>query len=501
MVKLRKVLLMGYLLSQLANCGSRKSDGSVNAGGSVYLYKVGTTQQEFGYADADCTVPISTTAGAIALDGAGKRTIYMKAPADVVVADSTGGVVDASLSGFNKHRAELVEVQNSNFTGRITDGAGAVSQGLGGFTDLDTVLGYAAASLGPNFQYLAGSGATARNFQDWLKGVGIFVTDYGAKCDGLTDDTVAVQKTINAVAALGGGKVLFPPGTCLVGTGGSGLTITHSGVVLQGAGQYITVIKNMSTTIDTITFNTVNVVGVRGMRVTTNAASSGKSVVLNAVSVAVIDDVATDGSAVGLSVPSSQSVSVIGNSGIGGTVGISATTTNGLTMLGGILTNLTTSGATAVAIIGVQSTTLTFDSGSTGVTVIGGSGTITFTGGAQPANFYQYGLGKDGQALSSTAGTFATIDLAAGPDISLTAAQAAVTLPALTNPPPSTRRDYYVTIRFINAAGAPVNWTTNAQFKLNTTIPTTDAHTILVRFLWDGANSKFREVSRADTAT
>jgi hypothetical protein len=44
------------------------------------------------------------------------------------------------------------------------------------------------------------------------------VTHYGAVCDGVTDDTAAIQKAIDAAEAAGGGVVEFPSGTCLLNT-------------------------------------------------------------------------------------------------------------------------------------------------------------------------------------------------------------------------------------------------------------------------------------------
>ncbi len=44
------------------------------------------------------------------------------------------------------------------------------------------------------------------------------VKNYGAACDGATDDTAAIQKAINAAEAAGGGVVEFPSGTCLLNT-------------------------------------------------------------------------------------------------------------------------------------------------------------------------------------------------------------------------------------------------------------------------------------------
>lgn len=91
-------------------------------------------------------------------------------------------------------------------------------------------------------------GTTALTFANYAASV-LDVRAYGVKCDGVTDDTAALQ----AVAAVSAGKhVRFPAGTCLVaGT----ITFAGSYTHLQGAGIYSTTILQTADAVDTIVFS------------------------------------------------------------------------------------------------------------------------------------------------------------------------------------------------------------------------------------------------------
>jgi hypothetical protein len=84
----------------------------------------------------------------------------------------------------------------------------------------------------------AGGGSTLRTAQDKLRDF-VSVKDFGAKGDGITDDTVAIQKALTDSATTGG-AILFPSGTYILS---STLTISDKPIVLLGQGMEVTILK------------------------------------------------------------------------------------------------------------------------------------------------------------------------------------------------------------------------------------------------------------------
>ncbi|KJZ33757.1 M10 family metallopeptidase C-terminal domain-containing protein [Pseudomonas fluorescens] len=72
------------------------------------------------------------------------------------------------------------------------------------------------------------------------------VQNFGAKGDGITDDTAAIQSAIDAAAAAGGGQVYIPTGTYIVSGGeepSDGCLMLKSNVYLYGDGMGKTTVK------------------------------------------------------------------------------------------------------------------------------------------------------------------------------------------------------------------------------------------------------------------
>lgn len=115
-------------------------------------------------------------------------------------------------------------VPGSAGTVLLSNGAGA-DPSFQQITDLSVAP--AAAISGSKLSFLqSGTGAVARSIQSRLRDT-VSVYDFGAKGDGVTDDTAAIQNALNA----GANAVFMPPGNYLA----SGITVP-SGVLLFGSG-------------------------------------------------------------------------------------------------------------------------------------------------------------------------------------------------------------------------------------------------------------------------
>src|SRR5262249_55930219 len=155
---------------------------------------------------------------------------------------------------------------------------------------------------------------------------------------------------------------------------------------------------------------------------------------------------------------------------LGSSNGITGSTVIRLTVLGG-KADLTTGGGgfTQVGMFGVE-TNVTTDTGSGTIAIIGCDLlSLTFGGGTQPANFYQYGNTKDGATYSAAIGNTLSPNLNAGNDILLVAASGGAGTQTVADPaglPAATQRGYLVTIRYKNAAGGAVTWAfSGSKFK------------------------------------
>jgi hypothetical protein len=80
--------------------------------------------------------------------------------------------------------------------------------------------------------------AHAADFQ--AQGAAVDVRNFGARGDGSSDDTAAINAAIDSVSGSGGGTVILPPGTYAVG--GSDYVHLKSNITLQGSGPDATVI-------------------------------------------------------------------------------------------------------------------------------------------------------------------------------------------------------------------------------------------------------------------
>ena len=200
-------------ISSFAGAGWQlfSNNGVPLAGGLIYSYVAGTTTAQTTYTSATGSVANSNP---IILDSAGRvpNEIWLTAGAayKFVVKDASGNQLGSydDIFGINDQSAVTAQIA-----------ALAAS--------------YAAATGSNLIGYLAtGSGAVPSTVQTKLR-ESISVKDFGAKGDGTTDDTTAIQNAISIVGASAiYGIIYFPAGTYKIT---STLNVTKP-MYLQGAG-------------------------------------------------------------------------------------------------------------------------------------------------------------------------------------------------------------------------------------------------------------------------
>jgi polygalacturonase len=102
------------------------------------------------------------------------------------------------------------------------------------------------------------------------------VTDYGAVCDGVTDDTVAIQAAVNAT---GPGVLELPTGACAIS---STIHIT-SGMTLKGQGRQSSFIQMTSPTMNGFAVDSDNGVSFLDLAIFAPDATSGAMITFSGV--------------------------------------------------------------------------------------------------------------------------------------------------------------------------------------------------------------------------
>jgi len=188
------------------------ANGNPLAGGKVYTYAAGTTTPLVTYTDESGTTPNTNP---VILDSRGEAGIWL-------------GVASYKLKLTTATDVEIWTVDN------------IVSASVQALADLSESGGSALVGYLP-----AGTGAVATTVQAKLREM-VSVKDFGAKGDGVTDDTAAMT------AAHATGKVVFyPKGDYKFST------ISFSGGGLIGEGQSTSLLSTSASTADLITFTGV----------------------------------------------------------------------------------------------------------------------------------------------------------------------------------------------------------------------------------------------------
>ncbi|WP_181259206.1 glycosyl hydrolase family 28-related protein [Pseudoduganella armeniaca] len=125
-----------------------------------------------------------------------------------------------------------------------------------------------AAAVAATLLLIAGTAAA----QGANKGNAVNISNYGVKCDGVTNDTAAINAALTQLSGL---KIQFPAGVCLYNGGG----ILNPATVLEGAGRHGTVIRALSPAASYLFDVYGQGAGIRGFRFEAAVTQTGGSYV------------------------------------------------------------------------------------------------------------------------------------------------------------------------------------------------------------------------------
>jgi len=179
------------------------ANGEPLVGGKLYSYAAGTTTPLVTYTDQAGT---SANTNPVILDSRGEASVWLgTGPYKLRLTSATDvdiWTVDDIYSEGAQSMQELLSASGSSLVGFIADG----------------------------------TGAAYRTVQAKLRDT-VSVKDFGAKGDGITDDTAAINAAVTYANSLGGGTVTFPAGTYMVNASGNLTGIQmKSGVYLDLTG-------------------------------------------------------------------------------------------------------------------------------------------------------------------------------------------------------------------------------------------------------------------------